>query len=141
MSAHYQVTMDNNTLHEIYAGSAGEAMFIACHRSRGHLVRACQVGKPADKEVKLLAGEGPGRIMFDVPKHNAIPLDPAPGRQKMCAVYVRAGDVLEQDVFEWHVRSIKPLNSMFEFELESVKDSNDGATLRFHRNQMVTVTR
>lgn len=120
----YSITMENDVSLEIPAASAGEAIFLACHRVRGYGVRSCFSGTNGAhklKEPQLFDTYGGGHIMFEVPKHDPLPFEPTPGRQKMCACYVRIGDVLELDVFDYLVERIHQLPLKLLFDVRDMK--------------------
>jgi hypothetical protein len=140
MKQTYHVTMDTGVLLDIDAWSAGEAIYTACHRIRGHGVKSCYVGGEHDPATLLLDGEGAGRITFEVPRHDPLPLDPPPGRQRMCARYVRIGDTIEDGVFDFKVHDINETPAKMLFMVREAR-SNSESELAILKYQIVSIVR
>lgn len=137
----YHVTMETGMLLDIDAESAGEAIFNATHRVRGQKAIACFVGGEHDPATILLDGEGTGRVTFDVPKHEALPETPKPGRQKMAMQYVRVGDTFEEGPFEWEVEDITENPVKRTLGVRNVRDRNHVTEIKHKRDFILTVLR
>lgn len=142
MSTTYLITMENGTELEIVAWDAAQAMHFALHRVRGHGVRSCVAGAAKARKLKepqLFDSYGAGRITFEVPRHDPLPLEPAPGRQRMCAAYVRAGDQVEDGVIVYLVERVRPLPKKVLFELKAIR-SSQCSSMELMRDKLIWAT-
>lgn len=131
----YHIKMDDGSRFDLSAYSAGEAMYLACHQHRGHTAVDCYLGND------LSGKEDEGRIRFDIPHHKPIPVKAEPGRQRMCAKYIKAGDVIDALDGDWIVEDITALPASVSFGCRDQKFRGRTGEIVYRQNVLVTVTR
>ena len=140
MTYTYHITMDNGESLDVRADSAGEAIYLACHRMRGWCVKACFLGGDPDPETPELY-RVPGKIHFEIPKHEPMPAEIPPGKQRLCCKYVRVGDIIHDGALSWKVIEIEELPVKNSFYCECVGAFQGNNSVAFRREQLLKVTR
>lgn len=140
----YRLRLDSGHSQDIRAESAGEAIYLACQRNRGQRVTECVLGasppspKPSRKSApSLLPDENPGLIRFDVPSHEALPKMPSPGRQRLCAKYLRIGCRLEDGPYDFEVIAINQLPRQLKVEVRNLKYPERISEIKYLPDELV----
>lgn len=136
----YHATMDNGEKIDVRADSAGEAIYLACHRMRGWAVKDLYLGGDVTPDPNPLFNEA-GKMSFEIPKHEPLPADAVPGKQPLCARYIKCGDTIHHEGLSWRVLEITPLPVKIQFYCESYGGFSGNNTLTFHGQQILKVTR